>query len=115
MAHRDSEYDEIRRRIERLRRRIDRNAGRLTDRTVRWIGWRSYLTRYPARSLAAAVGVGFVLSLVVSRIRLPRGFGARLYEFAFQGAWAQIWALLRQMSVRTEDGAEASAAGSANE
>jgi hypothetical protein len=111
MSDRESEYERLRRRIERLRRRIDRQAARLTDRTAGWIGYRSYVTRYPARSLLAAAGVGFVLSLVVSRVRWPRRFGVRLYDSACRGSWARIWALLRKVSFRLEDDAEPAGTG----
>ncbi len=75
----------------------------MTDRTIRWVGWQSYVTRYPVRSLAAAVGVGFVVAMLASRLRLPRRFGVRLYEFACRGAWTRVWALLRRVSFTGTD------------
>jgi hypothetical protein len=89
----------LRARIARLRRRIDRQASRAVDDAMRWAGWRSYVSRYPGRSLAAAAGVGFALSAICDRIRWPDQFGVRLYDLAIAGAWRQIWDLTRQVAI----------------
>lgn len=98
MARVNPDYEQLRTRIARLRRRIDRNASQVVDRAVRWAGWRSYVGQYPGRALVAAVGVGFALSTIARRVRWPGGFGVRLYELAVSGSWRRVWDLIRQIA-----------------
>jgi hypothetical protein len=95
----DTQTETLRARIARLRRRIDRQASRAVDQTARWLGWRTYVSQFPGRSLVAAAGAGFALATVLRNVRWPGQFGARLYELAMEGAWRQIWDLVRQVSV----------------
>jgi hypothetical protein len=100
MVRDHTEFEELRRRISRLRRRIDRNGQRLVDGSIGWLAWRGPVARHPARALAAAVALGFVLSSSAKRIEWPSRFGARLYRLAVEGAWGRIWALIRRVRVR---------------
>ena len=93
----ETQFEKLRARIARLRRRIDRQASRAVDGTAWWWGWRSYLSRYPGRSLVAAAGAGFALATLFRSVHWPGQFGVRLYELAAEGAWRQIWDLVRQV------------------
>jgi hypothetical protein len=99
MTRTGTEYEQLRARIARLRRRIDRRASRAVDHAASWVSWRSYVSQYPGRALAAAAGVGFALSTVAARLPWPDRFGVRLYDLAIQGAWPQIWDLVRQVVI----------------
>ena len=107
MARHNQDYDQLRTRIARIRRRIDRKASRVVDRAVQWAGWRGYVGRYPGRALAAAVGVGFALSTIASRVRWPGGFGVRLYELAVAGSWRRVWDLIRKVATGAGEAHEA--------
>jgi hypothetical protein len=96
----DPKFEELRRRIARLRRRMDRSGQRLVDCSIGWLAWRGPVARYPGRALAAAVALGFLLSTAAKRIEWPSRFGTRLYRFAVRGSWRQIWSLVRRVSLR---------------
>jgi hypothetical protein len=95
----ETQFERLRARIARLRRRIDRQASRAVDQTARWMGWSSYISQFPGRSLVAAAGAGFAVATIFRKVRWPGRFGVRLYELAMEGAWHQIWDLVRQVSV----------------
>jgi len=96
-AERLEERRNARARIARLRRRIDRRAGLLVDRSCQLIAWRGYVARYPAQSLLAATGLGFVLATVIDKVRLPAGM--KLHDLATGAAWAGMWRNLRKTRV----------------
>ena len=56
----------LRLRIGRLRRRIDRRVRRLEREGHRLVSWRTYVGRYPAQALAAALGLGVAASAGLS-------------------------------------------------
>jgi len=93
----ETQYERLRARIARLRRRIDRQASRAVDQTARWMGWSSYISQFPGRSLVAAAGAGFALASIFGKVHWPGRFGVRLNELAMEGAWRQIWDLVRQV------------------
>ncbi len=90
------ERRDVRARIARLRRRIDRNTGRLADRSGQLLAWRSCVARHPAQSLLAATGVGFVLATMIEKVRFPAEAGAKLYDLATGAAWMGVWRHLRK-------------------
>jgi hypothetical protein len=65
----------IRRRIERLRRRIDGRLRATRDRSRRLVSWRSYVKSAPGGAVLAALGVGLALSAGFGRRRLARWIG----------------------------------------
>jgi len=97
---------EIRVRIARLRRRIDREVEHVVDRSMQWVALRGYVARYPARSLAAAAAAGMTAALALSKVRVPESFGVRLYDLATSGAWSCIWRELCQVCLAEEGAAK---------
>jgi len=80
----------LRRRIGRLRRRID---GRLhaTERQARRLtSWRTYLRGYPLHATVAAFGVGLALAAGLSAKTLARKIGVTLVRRATNDAWRQL-------------------------
>ena len=63
--------DEIHARIARLRRRIDRHAGRMADRSLLLVSWPRFVRKHPGRALMAAAGLGMALSSVISKLTTP--------------------------------------------
>ena len=61
--------DELRTRIARLRRRLDRHAGRAAERSLLLFSWRSYVEKNPGRALLTAAGLGMALSSVLTAVR----------------------------------------------
>jgi hypothetical protein len=57
----------LRIRIARLRRRIDRRVRSVRDEGRRLVSWRTYVRRYPAQAVLAAMGLGLAASAGVSR------------------------------------------------
>ena len=67
----------LRRRIARLRRRIDRRAHALGREGRRLASWQTYVRRYPAPALATAFGIGLAASSGF-RVGWSRIFAARM-------------------------------------
>ena len=86
-----NEIQQIQTRIARLRRRLDRRAGRLIDQSLLMGSWRAYVEQHPGRSLIAAAGVGMVFSFLVTGYRASGQLGERIYEAATGAAWGQVW------------------------
>ena len=83
---------QLRRRIGRLRRRIDNRIRGSSREARRLTSWRTYVKHYPASAIMAALGVGLALSAGLSARRLSRWLGLRLLR---QG-WDTASGLLRQ-------------------
>jgi hypothetical protein len=81
---------ELRLHIARLRRRIDRRIWGLERERRRLTSWRTYVQRYPAQALAAAVGLGLAASAGLSR-GWPRLLGVQLTRRALDRAIAKAW------------------------
>ena len=81
---------ELRLRIGRLRRRIDRRVRRLEREGHRLVSWRTYVRRYPAQAMAAAVGVGLAASAGLSG-GFTRGLGSLLARRAVDRTLDRIW------------------------
>ena len=82
---------ELRTRIARLRRRLDGRAERVIDRLILLVSWRSYVEKYPARSMLAAAGLGMALSCLAIPGRRGRRLGEKLADLATGAAWPRIW------------------------
>ena len=85
------ETHQLQARIARLRRRLDRRAGRVIDQSLLMGSWRSYVEQHPGRSLLAAAGVGMVFSFLATGYRASGQLGEKLYEAATGAAWGQVW------------------------
>lgn len=107
----ETQFERLRARIARLRRRIDRQASHAVDDTTRWLAWRSYISQYPGRSLVAAAGAGFAVATLFRSIHWPGQFGVRLYEMAAEGAWGQIWDLVRQVGAEGKQAPDGNSPG----
>jgi len=88
----------LRQRIERLRRRIDRRVRSLEREGLRLVSWRTYVVRYPAQAVLAALGLGLAASAGLGggwpRL-LGRHLTRRALDKAISGMWdefKQIWA-----------------------
>jgi hypothetical protein len=87
---------QLRLRIGRLRRRIDRRVRRLQREGHRLVSWRTYVRRYPAQALAAAVGLGLAASAGLSgRLAQRLGFhlARRAVDRAVNRAWKELGAI----------------------
>jgi hypothetical protein len=88
---------ELRRRIGRSRRRIDRRLRGAGDSARQLCSWRTYVVRYPTWALAAAVGAGLAASAGLKPGRVSRWLGLSLVRHAFGGVQRQLWADLRRI------------------
>ncbi len=81
----------LRRRIARLRRRIDRRVLATRHQTRRLGSWKTYVTSFPGSTMIGAFGVGLALSAGLGGRRLSRRIGWRLVRRAVD--WAAVdWA-----------------------
>ena len=86
---------ELRLRIGRSRRRIDRRLRATRDRAGELLSWRTYVVRYPAWALAAALGAGLAASAGFRPARISRWLGLSLVRHAMGGVQQRLWAELR--------------------
>ena len=90
---------ELRRRIGRLRRRIDGRIRGAAHQARRLGSWRTYVKRYPGHAVAAALGIGLWASAGARAGRISRWLAARLLRKTsrqivrqFCNELGQIWA-----------------------
>jgi hypothetical protein len=88
---------ELRTRIGRSRRRIDSRFRVAQDSMRQLTSWRTYVVRYPALALAAAVGLGLAASAGLKPRRMSRRLGLSLVRHAFGGLRRQFWAELQRI------------------
>ena len=88
---------ELRLRIGRSRRRINGRLRGIQDRTRQLVSWRTYVVRYPAWSVAAALGAGMAVSAGLRSGRISRWLGLALIRRASGGFQRQLWAELRRV------------------
>ena len=88
---------ELRLRIARLRRRIDRRVRSVGHGARRLGSWQSYVTSYPGCALVAAFGAGLAASAGFSARRITRWLGLRMVRRATDAAGRQFWRELRQL------------------
>ena len=69
---------ELRLRIGRLRRRIDRRVRSVRTQGQRLASWRTYVERYPGYTLLAALGAGLAASAGLGRGGWPALLGRQL-------------------------------------
>jgi hypothetical protein len=94
---------ELRLRIARSRRRIDRRLRTVNDEARRLFSWKTYVIRFPVQALAAALGVGFVASAGLNRGRVARWLGALLLRQAGQGFLRGLWVALLDVWKKSGD------------
>lgn len=72
-------------RIGRTRRRIDRRLRGAGDDARRLANWRTYATRYPGWSLAAALGAGLAASAALRPMAITRWMARAMLMKSFGG------------------------------
>lgn len=85
---------ELHLRIGRSRRSIDRRLRATRDRAGQLCSWRTYVVRYPAWALLAALGAGFAASAGFKPGRWSRWLGLSLVRHAVHGFQQQFSAEL---------------------
>jgi hypothetical protein len=88
---------ELRMRIGRSRRRIDRRLRATRDRARQLVSWRTYVVRYPGWALLAAMGAGMTASTGLKRGRMSRWLGMSLVHQAFGGFQQAFWDELKRI------------------
>jgi len=85
---------ELRLRIGRLRRRIDRRIRVVAQEGRRLGSYRTYVRRHPRRALLAALGIGVAAGLALPGRRWPRNLGLRLLRRSVEKLVADLGAEL---------------------
>jgi hypothetical protein len=93
---------ELRMRIGRSRRRIDRRLRAVRDRGRQLVSWRTYVVRYPGWALATALGAGLAASAGLKRGRMSRWLGMSLVRQAFGGFQQAFWTDLKRIWTANE-------------
>lgn len=91
-ASTSAERRDLQTQIERSRRKLERNVGRLVDRSLLLGSWQHYVEEHPGRSILTAAGVGMALAGVVSQIPLPNNLAERVSDLAMGVGWQKIMA-----------------------
>jgi len=100
---------ELRLRIGRLRRRIDRRVRAIGQEGRRLASWQTHVRRHPGRALLAALGIGVAAGVAMPGRRWPRSLGLRLLRRSLEklvanlgaelaGLWAEVVTGKRQGS-----------------
>jgi len=90
-AKREQAKRDLRRRIARLRRRIDGRVRGVQRQGRRLLSWRTYVRAYPGSAATAAFGLGLALSAGLSARNLLGRMGMRLVRRATDRVGQQCW------------------------
>ncbi|MGD0898427.1 MAG: hypothetical protein ABR915_11365 [Thermoguttaceae bacterium] len=85
------DHRQLRLRIARLRRRVDRRLQAVGNQGRELVSWRTLVRRYPGYAAMAAAGAGLCLSAALRRGRLVRWLGGRLVREAIDRVAGQLW------------------------
>jgi hypothetical protein len=88
---------DLRLRIGRSRRRIDRQLHTLRGGTRQLLSWRTYVVRYPLAAMTLAVGAGIAASAGLRPGRVTRRMGVSLVERALGHVRTHLWAELQRV------------------
>ena len=103
----DPELRKLRAEIGRMRRRLDRRAMTLIDRSLLFSSWRDYVAKYPGRSLFAAAGAGMAMGGLASGDLKKSKSGARIYDSAISVSWIALWdefvAIVKSRAARADN------------
>ncbi len=86
---------DLRARVARSRRRIDRSIHGTLDRAILFGSWRTFVERYPVRSLLAAAGVGMAASSLASGDRKGSRAALQWADSATQAIWHRVFSGLK--------------------
>ncbi|MBN2021859.1 MAG: hypothetical protein JW809_03620 [Pirellulales bacterium] len=87
----DQSKREIRRRIARLRRRVDRRLQSTRREAGRLTHWRTHAARWPGPAISTAFGVGLALAAGLSGRRVMRRLAALLVREGLGRIGAGLW------------------------
>ncbi|MEE8452881.1 MAG: hypothetical protein V3R99_13230 [Thermoguttaceae bacterium] len=90
-AEQDERRREIRLRIGRLRRRIDRRVRTTQKEARRLVSWQTYVRSSPGNAILGALGVGLALSAGLSMRRLSGWLGLRMIRRAADRGSRLFW------------------------
>ena len=93
---------ELRMRIGRSRRRVDRRLRATRDRARQLVSWRTYVVRNPGWALMVALGAGLAASAGLKRARVSRWLGISLVRHALTGFQQAFWAELKRIWTTNE-------------
>jgi len=88
---------ELRLRIGRSRRRVDRRLRGTRDRAKELLSWRTYVVRYPVWALAAALGTGWAASAGLKPSVWSRWLGLALVRHGLGGIQRRLWADIQRI------------------
>jgi len=88
---------ELRLRIGRSRRRMDRRLRGTRDRAKELLSWRTYVIRYPGWAMATALGAGWAASAGLKPAALSRWLGLALVRHGLGGIQQRLWADLQRV------------------
>jgi hypothetical protein len=88
---------ELRLRIGRSRRRLDGRLRAARDDAWELISWRTYVVRYPAAALAAAMGAGLAASSALKPGLVARWLGLSLVRHGLGDFQQRLWTDLRNV------------------
>ncbi len=98
---------ELRLKIGRLRRQIDRRARAARGESARLISWRTVVRHVPGSAMLAAFGVGLALAAGLSARSLGRWLGLRMVRHALGEGRRAMGAELRRLWADSAPRAEA--------
>jgi hypothetical protein len=107
----DQTTRQLRLRIGRLRRRIDRRLGAVGREGRRLVSWRTYVRRYPVYSLLAAFGLGLAFARGLRRVDWPRMMGTTLIRQSLRGILGLVLNELRRLWADSAPGGANSTSG----
>lgn len=100
---------ELRGRIARSRRRIDRQLHALGRDARRLTSWRTYVKRFPGPTIASAFAAGFLASSGRLRRVGGRWMVARIIEAAWNTVKSQLWDEASSVWAESRPGASSTA------
>jgi hypothetical protein len=86
---------ELRSRIGRSRRRIDRRLHATRNSARQLLSWRTYVARYPIYAIVAGLGAGLAASAGLRPGCASRWLGLSLVRYATSGVHRRFWAELQ--------------------
>jgi hypothetical protein len=102
---------QLRLRIGRLRRGIDRRVRAVQREGGRLTSWRTYVERYPGQAVLAALGLGLAVSSGMRRVRWTRLIGWHLVRRSLHAVvsllreeWRKVWVASGAESTRRRGG-----------
>jgi hypothetical protein len=90
----------------RLRRAIDADLVKVRGEATELVSWRTYVVRFPLASLAAAFGLGLIVSAGMSPRRWSRWLGGKAVAAAWGGMRAGLVAELLALLNENRPGGE---------